>query len=835
MKKVLISIAAIVAAVSCQKAEFNSESVPATGNVGVSFVVTESTTKTILDENDSYWAKGDKMKMFLGVPKLANPNAGGKHPYQVELTNGAEDKAKANFTGSLADGVSVVESGATGAQVNAGTYTCYGFYNANRFKSNLAANAYSSLDNTIVAVEMPSTQYPTAEGLDPSSDFLVAEPFEVTLSADSEDPVEVSTRFARAQAIIKILFTDNTTGTKLTDKKVYNASITATNANLAGYAQFDLKANGGFNGEMFNNSWGEPSKSINANCGEGFLHTNGVFINTIPQIIYSGDKLTITATIGSYTISKTVTLSSDIELLPGTVRPIKVSISDTEVSLNPFEGAGTSKAPYLITSKEDLVTLATLSNGTSKADYLDKYYKQTADITLTESFARIAATNLDEAAFTGNYDGNDFSISGLTITASATNGVGMFGTIKKATIQNVKIVNPSVTATGACNHVGILVGEAKGGIISNCQIIGNGSTTNLSKENNPSTAAILGGTTTSATTISNCVVDGVVINQTGTNAQGVAALAGRARSNLTITGCSVKNSSVTTTNNATSCYGVGGILGIVDQAVTVNISECVVGSKCKINAGYQMAGGILGGTKLNVAANVTINRCFVYGDVSATNQFVGGIIGGAAPEASGTSTHTAGGSLIVSNSSFIGGNISTSLSGGSNQLVGGILGGSHRQSEGEKALKVYLLNNSSCPGKMTSAPTGDVWSLGGISGAMYAHQYAWTCWSNITTGTISVGSSKKYGAISPQCNGGTYSCSMYYCFGLIDLKNAGSFVIGGDSAKLDALTGSGDGTLLSKLNAGISAYTANVATLDPWNEGANYPVLSSTIADPDTK
>ena len=46
-----------------------------------------------------------------------------------------------------------------------------------------------------------------------------------------------------------------------------------------------------------------------------------------------------------------------------------------------FLGAGTGESPYLISTAEDLVKLAELTNSTATAaEYADKYYRLTADI-----------------------------------------------------------------------------------------------------------------------------------------------------------------------------------------------------------------------------------------------------------------------------------------------------------------------------------------------------------------------------------------------------------------------------------------------------------------------
>ncbi|MFC2140413.1 ZmpA/ZmpB/ZmpC family metallo-endopeptidase-related protein, partial [Candidatus Auribacterota bacterium] len=59
--------------------------------------------------------------------------------------------------------------------------------------------------------------------------------------------------------------------------------------------------------------------------------------------------------------------------------------------------------------------------------------------------------------FTGTLNGNNYSISALTIDRSAENNVGLFGCVRGATIQNVSLLAIDITGN---NTVGGLVGDS---------------------------------------------------------------------------------------------------------------------------------------------------------------------------------------------------------------------------------------------------------------------------------------------------------------------------------------------------------------------------------------
>ena len=114
-------------------------------------------------------------------------------------------------------------------------------------------------------------------------------------------------------------------------------------------------------------------------------------------------------------------------------------------------GTGTGADPYLISTESHLREVA-------GASYLDCSFRQTADISLTGTWMPIGAA----PGFTGEYDGANHLISGMTINDSSVGSpswVGLFGyTGEGAVIKNLRLQGTVNVTNGV--WVGGLVGIA---------------------------------------------------------------------------------------------------------------------------------------------------------------------------------------------------------------------------------------------------------------------------------------------------------------------------------------------------------------------------------------
>lgn len=135
-----------------------------------------------------------------------------------------------------------------------------------------------------------------------------------------------------------------------------------------------------------------------------------------------------------------------------------------DFTLQDASAANSATNPYLITTAEDLEALASIVNTGSR---LDGYYKQTADITLSDEHTAIG--NSSNTSFQGIYDGDNKFIKGLLINQAEGTYQGLFGRAYRATIQNVIIENCDITAK---DYVGGICGHASETTISSCKVSG---------------------------------------------------------------------------------------------------------------------------------------------------------------------------------------------------------------------------------------------------------------------------------------------------------------------------------------------------------------------------
>lgn len=209
---------------------------------------------------------------------------------------------------------------------------------------------------------------------------------------------------------------------------------------------------------------------------------NGVTIAAIPDMRWRGNNVsvvvpTITVTNGEaplvlgtdYLVAcsnntaigeATITIKG-INNYKGTTTK-KFNIVD--FPLQDASAANSASNPYLITTAEDLEALASIVNTGSR---LGGYYKQSADITLTNEHTAIG--NSSNTSFRGVYDGDNNVIKGLLINQPKGRYHGLFGRAKNATITNVIIENCDITAK---DYVGGICGYASETTISNCKVSG---------------------------------------------------------------------------------------------------------------------------------------------------------------------------------------------------------------------------------------------------------------------------------------------------------------------------------------------------------------------------
>jgi len=287
-------------------------------------------------------------------------------------------------------------------------------------------------------------------------------------------------------------------------------------------------------------------------------------------------------------------------------------------------GSGTSASPYMITT---CTQLQEMNNAKSS------YYKLANNIdcsatTTWNSGYGFLPVGIGSSAFTGTFDGDGKTISGLYINRTSSSSgaanygqyVGLFGYTSGATVKNVGLV--SVNISGYYLVAGI-VGQTYGTSISNSYVTGSVSgvnnyvgglvgescysssvTTSYSNANISGASYVGGlvGDNYASSTISNSYARGTV---TGT--AGIGGLVGQSAFSIT--------NSYATGNVTGTSSNVGGLVGY-------NLSSTITNSYATGNVSGEQAGGLVG---LNYQS-ATVQNCYAKGNVSGTG-FLGGLVG----------------------------------------------------------------------------------------------------------------------------------------------------------------------------------------------------------------
>jgi len=225
-------------------------------------------------------------------------------------------------------------------------------------------------------------------------------------------------------------------------------------------------------------------------------------------------------------------------------------------------GSGTENDPYLIRTAEQMNAI-----GASRSDW-GKHFQLRADIDLsvfTGAAYNIIGTEASNESFTGVFDGNEHTISNLSLTSSRQQYTGLFGYVT-GEVMNLGLINPKVFSQGS--HVGALAGYLFAGTISNCYVEG----ANISGDD------YVGGL--------------------------VGSCAGRL------------NKSYSTGSVMGDTY-VGGLIGFVGDS-TVNMCY----SKANVT-GHQEVGGLTG--KISHEQGV-VSNCYATGNVQG-GTYAGGLVG----------------------------------------------------------------------------------------------------------------------------------------------------------------------------------------------------------------
>ena len=450
-----------------------------------------------------------------------------------------------------------------------------------------------------------------------------------------------------------------------------------------------------------------------------------------------------------------------------------------------------STTTYLIQSETDLAFLSwTIYNDKAYNNhksgsyfYSDITFKQTRNLDLSAyywqpigiSYTRDGATA--KRYFSGNYDGDGHTVSGVYTPAGTGNGYsyqGLFGYVNtyytstnKATIQNVGVIDSFIQGY---QYVGGVVGYAASATITNCYNTGAVSGTG-------SSVGGVVGIIDSGSTIINCFnagsvsggdfrVGGVVgyaqISSTITNCYNTGSVSGTGSSVGGVVG-SASDSTITNCYNTGSVSGTGGSVGGVVGGASGDVTNCYNTGSVEGTGNY--VGGVVGD------ASGDVTNCYNTGSVEGTDDYVGGIVGDASSDV--TNCYNTG-----------------SVSG--NDRVGGVVG--YTYGEVTNCYNTGSVEGTDHVGGVVGYTYGEVtncYNTGSVEGTSYVGGVVGTLYRNATitncynTGSVR-GSDNSVGGVVGRTYITSTTSRSYYGGDCTLNKGIGSSSGSGSATKIDA-------------------------------------------------
>ena len=285
-----------------------------------------------------------------------------------------------------------------------------------------------------------------------------------------------------------------------------------------------------------------------------------------------------------------------------------ISVWDGSTAAAFAGGTGTAEDPYQIANGAQLAYLASsVNNGET---YEEKNFVLTANIDLNglpwtpiaNSFSDALLGGSDYRVFAGNFDGNGYTISNVSIGSETTpfesDVFGLFGATE-GKISNLNLDTVSIHGIAKIASIGAVVGFAgglvgySGGSIENCHVTG--LTMDMSAPSNVYAAAYW-----------------------------VGGLVGALDGTQLINECSVSGSITEKAGKGS----IGGLIGELGKAakITYSRSNVTVNVKADYYGGADV-GGFIGKGNGNKNAETVIRNCYATGNVTG-GAYTGGFAGG---------------------------------------------------------------------------------------------------------------------------------------------------------------------------------------------------------------
>lgn len=245
----------------------------------------------------------------------------------------------------------------------------------------------------------------------------------------------------------------------------------------------------------------------------------------------------------------------------------------------------------------------------SKKDVLTKDVVIENDINMSGKPWYPVGTNLTDG-FSGDFDGNNKTISNLFIDGNSSGNVGFFaGLAQSAKVHDV--IFDSAKVIGASSSCSGVVAGASLGIIDDCRV-------NNSKVSGNYAGALVGN---NSRQVNNCNVSNVVIDASNSGG-GIAGVSYGKIEYCTVTG----SGTIITASGINS--RAGGIVGETTQQSSITTSGRLL--KCAVDGvkvSASMAGGIAGENGFGYIAQCVVTSTSIFHESTDASCRIGGVVG----------------------------------------------------------------------------------------------------------------------------------------------------------------------------------------------------------------
>ena len=305
----------------------------------------------------------------------------------------------------------------------------------------------------------------------------------------------------------------------------------------------------------------------------------------------------------------------------------------------------------------------------SKKDVLTKDVVIENDINMSGKPWNPVGTNLTDG-FSGDFDGNNKTISNLSIDDNSSGNVGFFAGLSQSAKVHDVTFSGAVVEGGSSSYSGVVAGNSLG-IVENCRV-------NTSSVSGNYAGALVGN---NSRQVNNCNVSNVEIDASYSGG-GIAGV-----SYGKIEYCTVSGSDTKIIASGLSA-SAGGIVGQTSQESHISTSGRLL--KCAVDGitvSGSWAGGIAGENGFGVLAQCVVTRTSIVHAANTASCRIGGVVG-----------YNSRGDIIASYSA----NSTVGEEGLASEAIGGIVGYNFNSAAnvyGCYSTNVSLLGNATESGK----------------------------------------------------------------------------------------------------------------------------------------